>query len=64
MLIDDVITTAGSTLKAHAAMLEAGFLISHAVCLLDRGEGGREALAEKGVKLVPIFTSTEFRETA
>jgi len=62
VMIDDVITTAGSTLKAFAAMREAGFSVKHAVCILDRGEGGAAALAENGVELLAVFTAAEFKE--
>lgn len=62
VMVDDVITTAGSTLKAFAAMREAGFAIKHAVCILDRGEGGAAALAENGVTLLSVFTAEEFKE--
>ncbi|MBL8034471.1 MAG: orotate phosphoribosyltransferase [Leptospiraceae bacterium] len=62
VMVDDVITTAGSTLKAFAAMREAGYSIRHAVCILDRGEGGREALAQNGVELLSIYTAVEFKE--
>lgn len=61
VVVDDVITTASSTLKALAAMREAGFSIRHAICILDRGEGGRETLLSHGVELLPVFTAAEFR---
>lgn len=62
VMVDDVITTAGSTLKAYESMREAGFSIRHAFCILDRGEGGKENLAKNGVELVSIFTAAEFKE--
>ncbi|HRP70547.1 MAG TPA: orotate phosphoribosyltransferase, partial [Turneriella sp.] len=62
VMVDDVITTAGSTLKAVHAMREAGFTVRHAYCILDRAEGGREALAHEGIELLPVFTAAEFRE--
>ncbi len=62
VMVDDVITTAGSTLKAFTAMRETGFTVRHAICILDRGEGGREALLSNGVELLPVFTAAEFRE--
>ncbi|MBV6492431.1 MAG: Orotate phosphoribosyltransferase [Turneriella sp.] len=62
VMVDDVITTAGSTLKAVAAMREAGFTVKHAYCILDRGEGGREALLNEKIELVPVFTAAEFRQ--
>jgi len=62
VMVDDVITTAGSTLKAFAAMCEAGFSVRHAVCILDRGEGGRDALKENGVELLSVFSAAEFKQ--
>lgn len=61
-MIDDVITTAGSTLKAAHAMREAGFTVRHAVCVLDREEGGSETLAKEGICLLPLFRASDFRE--
>lgn len=61
VMVDDVITTAGSTLKAVHAMREAGFTVNHAVCILDRGEGGRNALQQNGIELTAIFTAEEFK---
>lgn len=61
VMVDDVITTAGSTLKAALVMREAGFSIRHAFCILDRQEGGREALAEHGITLISVFTAAEFK---
>lgn len=62
VLVDDVITTAGSTLKAFAAMKEAGFIVRQAYCILDREDGGRENLAKEGVDLIPVFTISDFKE--
>ncbi|MCS6972601.1 MAG: orotate phosphoribosyltransferase [Turneriella sp.] len=62
VLIDDVVTTGSSTLKALEAMRAAGFSVRHAFAVLDRNEGGREALAAQGVTLIPIFTLDDFRE--
>lgn len=62
VMVDDVITTAGSTLKAAAVMRAAGFTIHHAFCILDRQEGGREALLESGITLFSLFTAAEFKE--
>ena len=53
---------AGSTLRAVVAMREAGFTVQHAVCILDRGEGGRDALKQNGIELAAIFTAEEFKE--
>jgi len=34
------------------------------LCVVDREEGGREALAERGVKLRPVFRAAELLELA
>ena len=60
-LIDDVITTGGSTIQALDVLQEQGFQISHAFCVLDRNEGGREALAERGVKIASLFVKEDFK---
>lgn len=44
IVVDDVVTTAGSTLKAIDAVLEAGLEIAAVLCLVDREEGGTEKL--------------------
>jgi len=60
VLIDDVITTGGSTIQALDSFEDIGFTIKHAFCILDRKEGGSEALQERGVLLHPLFTLADF----
>ncbi|MEZ4460054.1 MAG: orotate phosphoribosyltransferase [bacterium] len=62
VVVDDVITTAGSTLQAVEALREAGFVVSHAVCVVDREAGGAEALAAQGVTLHALHTLSELLE--
>ena len=45
VIVDDVVTTAGSTLKAIEAAQQAGLDIVAVVCLVDREEGGTEKLS-------------------
>ncbi len=49
VLADDVLTSGSSLLKAVDRLRDAGYSVRHAVVLLDRGAGGTEALAQKGV---------------
>lgn len=59
IFIDDLITTGKSILRA-ASMVEAeGGIVDKAVVLIDRGEGGREALAKSGIKLFSLLTIKE-----
>lgn len=60
LVVDDVITTAGSTLKAVAALREAGLIVEEAVCIVDREEGGREALEREGILLHSLFRKSDF----
>lgn len=60
--IDDVITTGGSTIDAIERMRDAGLVIRHAVCVVDREDVGQERLAEVGVEMHRLFTLSELLE--
>jgi orotate phosphoribosyltransferase len=45
IVVDDVVTTAGSTLKAIEAVEAAGHQVAAVICLVDREEGGTEQLS-------------------
>lgn len=60
-VIDDTITTGGSSLQAVAAMREAGASVIAAIALVERGEGGVEAFARAGLKYSWVFTAEEVR---
>jgi orotate phosphoribosyltransferase len=60
-LVEDTTTTGGSTLEAVDAVTEAGGKVARVVCLVDRGEGAREAFAERGLTLEPLFTRADLR---
>ncbi len=62
VIIDDVITTGGSTIKAINRAREAGFNVLKAVVLVDREEGGREAIEELDVTVDPVVTRTELMQ--
>ena len=44
-LVEDVVTSRGAALEAVEALREAGSVVRHAVCVVDREEGGIDALA-------------------
>lgn len=61
VLVEDVITTGGSSLKAlEAVRRELEVEVVAVVALLDRLEGGRGAIEAAGVSLRPIFTRKDF----
>ena len=54
-IVEDVVTTGGSTLRAIERAEEVGLVVSRVLCLVDRNEGGAEFLSEKGYRLEPMF---------
>ena len=59
VVVDDVITTGGSTLQAIDAIEEAGGHVAFVLVLVDRQESGRKAIEDRGHTVVPIFTRTD-----
>jgi orotate phosphoribosyltransferase len=58
-VIEDVITTGGSALRAAKAIAEAGGRIAGVLALVDREEGGREALEKEGLTVIALTRSSE-----
>ena len=56
IVVDDVITTGGSTLKAIDAIEREGGKIAFCLVLVDREEGGRQAIEARGIHVLPLFT--------
>jgi len=54
-LIEDVVTSGGALAEAVAALREAGLVVRNAVCVVDREEGGADALARLGVRLRSLY---------
>jgi len=62
-LVEDVVTSGGAAVEALDALREAGLECRIAVCVVDREEGGADALARRGVRLVPLFRAGEWHPT-
>jgi orotate phosphoribosyltransferase len=60
VLLEDVTTSGGSTLKAAAAVRAAGGEVATAIVVVDRLEGAREALAAAGIALDALYTRDDF----
>jgi orotate phosphoribosyltransferase len=58
VIIEDVITTGGSALKAIEAVTEAGGRVLGVLAVVDREEGGRAALEATGTGVVALTTTT------
>lgn len=61
-LVEDVVTSGGALLDSVEALRSAGLVVQTAVCVVDREEGGADALARKAVRLRPIFCASELLE--
>ncbi|MDD5558442.1 orotate phosphoribosyltransferase [Candidatus Methylomirabilis sp.] len=64
VIIEDVVTTGASTLKAIDGALHAGFQIVKVLALVDRQEGGREELQKNGYELEAIYTTEDLMRVA
>jgi len=59
-LLEDVVTTGGSSLKAVESLKEAGAQVVGIVALVDRLEGGAETIRASGLPLVTLATRKDF----
>jgi orotate phosphoribosyltransferase len=59
LVFDDVVTAGGSILRAVEAVRTTGAEVAGSWCLVDRGQGGREKLAEAGAPLSAVFAVEE-----
>src|SRR5919202_983387 len=58
-VIEDVITTGGSALRAVQAVRAAGGEVAGVLALVDREEGGREALEAEGLDVRALVSARE-----
>ena len=59
VVVEDVITTGGSALKAIAAVRDAGGVVAGVLAVVDREEGGREAIEAAGVPVLALARAGE-----
>ena len=62
IVVDDVITTGGSTLKAIEVIENEGGKVAFALVLVDREEGGRQAIEARGIPVISLFTRAALLE--
>ena len=55
-LVEDTMTTGGSTLEALEAVTAAGAKVARVLCIVDRGEGAADAFRARGLELESLFT--------
>ena len=59
LIVEDVVTTGGQVAQSVRDLRARGAIISNAVCVIDRDQGGAAALAEIGVRLSSVFTRAD-----
>jgi orotate phosphoribosyltransferase len=63
-VVEDVVTSGGALLDSVEALRAAGLVVHTAVCVVDREEGGADALARHAVRLRPLFRAGELLDGA
>lgn len=59
-LVEDTVTTGGSTLRAVQAVRDAGFEVAGVVAIVDRLEGGADAIRDADVPFSALYDRTDF----
>lgn len=59
IMVEDVITTGGSVIKAIKVAQSLGCIVVDTIAIVDREQGGREAFEEIGVSYSPLFSISE-----
>jgi orotate phosphoribosyltransferase len=62
VLLEDVVTTGGSSLKAVETLKAAGAVVVGIIALVDRLEGGADTIREAGLPLLTLSTRADFME--
>jgi orotate phosphoribosyltransferase len=64
LIVDDVVTSGGSTIQAIRSARQAGLSVEHAIVLVDREEeDGRRNIEAEGVIFHALMTLSELRNT-
>ena len=58
-LLEDVVTSGGALAESVSVLRDAGLVVRHAVCVVDREEGGADALARLGVRLHSLYRASD-----
>ena len=60
-VLEDVVTTGGSSIKAVNVLRDLGYEVNRVVTIVDRQEGGRDAMIDAGLELHSLFTIEDFK---
>ena len=59
-LLEDVVTTGGSAVKAVKVLRDAGYVVNKVVCIVDRRENGEDPFTDADLELISLFTLDDF----
>lgn len=62
ILVEDTVTTGGSTLRAIESVRQAGFEVVGVIAVVDRLEGGADAIRNAGVPFHALYDRRDFME--
>jgi orotate phosphoribosyltransferase len=60
LVLEDTVTTGGSTLRAVESIREHGFEVVGVLAIVDRSEGGAEAIRDAGLHFEALFRRADF----
>ena len=60
-VLEDVVTTGGSAIKAVNVLRDLGYEVNRVFAIVDRQEGGRDAMIDAGLELHSLFTIEDFK---
>ena len=60
-ILEDVVTTGGSSLKAVDKIRDAGYNVERIICIVDRQEHNPFTFYDAGIELISLFTLEDFK---
>jgi orotate phosphoribosyltransferase len=64
LVVEDVVTSGGQVVISTNELRKLGAHVDHAICVIDRQEGGAQALAADGIKLRALLTRADLEASA
>ncbi len=61
-IIEDVVTTGKSVLRAAQILRDEGLIVKRVICVVDREEGGRGNLEKEGIELISLLTARDLMQ--
>ncbi|MGY4901780.1 orotate phosphoribosyltransferase [Streptomyces sp. 900116325] len=64
LIVEDVVTSGGQIVLSTADLRGLGAQVGHALCVIDREQGGADALAAQNIELLSLLTAENLRAAA